>query len=135
MAPNETLNHAKERASGCVHFTHECFRLSRPNVEGSHAVAGLLGRSRCRQGLKGGWLHNAPLSSANKSVDFSFRKRIFDLPVCEVNLNNHIYIDASLKLTYLHIVLVIGAFLKNRSAFFKKNIGKYCKLWKRTEKK
>ena len=107
------------RASGCVHFTHECFGLPRPNVEGSHAVADLLGRPRCRRGLRGGWLHDAPLSSANKSVDFSFRKRIFDLPVCEVNLNHHIYIDAAVPtLTYLHMILMIGAFLKIAMLFF-----------------
>lgn len=83
-------------------------------------MAGLPGCWRCRLGLRGCWPHDAPLSSANKSVDFSLGKRVFKLAqFCEVNLNNYIYMDVlALKLTLSHIILVIGAFKKSSIPFF-----------------
>lgn len=53
------------------------------------------GAPHCTPGLRGGCCHDALLRAVKKSVDFSFRKRIFDVAGFEVNLNNQIYTDAA----------------------------------------
>lgn len=96
------------RASVCVHFIHECFGLSRPNVKGNGAKPGSLGTHTAQRGLKGCWRCDAPPSSANKSVEFSLKNVAFNLPhFYKVKLNAQIYSNASApKLTNIAGVLL-----------------------------
>lgn len=69
---------------------------------------GSLGAHTAQRGLKGCWRYDAPLSSANKSVDFSLKNEAFNLPhFYKVNLNVQIYTDESApKLTNIAGVLL-----------------------------